>query len=420
MKPSKLLIISYFVLSCQIIHNVYSLSVSDLIDDLSKELEGQFGLENETINGEDYDMGEYRPWIVVDRVLTEFADAKLSKALDEVAKEILRSMSKEDGEEEVDDGDLLSDQSKERARRSESPHSTVVEAFKTSTDGISRLRGIHPLVGTCDHPIRLSVTNYNGMPVAACVSISPVPEIVIGELSLTEFNPRIRLQTIRSPAGATSFVDKDRLFVMVADAARPDGIDLHVITKTFGIKSEHVTSCHYPTAINVWKPSSDGPFHLAIANSPGSSLRPGSGNTYRNVTTFYKWTGTYFDSYTQVNSFNVKDICPFSVAGKDYVIIVNYESSPGFHSVDSELFKFDPDEYKWYSIQKIKTTGAVDCEIFSLGPDNNREFFLTIANNLDKDVTTGALKFNVDSVIYKFSNDKFVPFQCLKDRKSVV
>lgn len=314
---------------------------------------------------------------------------------------------------EEEDSDLVSDQSKERARRSESPYSTIVEAFRTSTDGVSRLRGIHPMIGLCDHPIRLSVTNYNGVPIAACVTISPVPEIVIGEISLAAFTPRIRLQTIRSPTGAASFVDKDRLFVMVADSTRSDGIDLHVITKTFNIKSEHVTSCHHPTALNVWKPSSDGPYHLAIANSPGPLLKP-SANAYRNVTTFYKWTGTYFDSYTQVNSFHVKDICPFSVAGKDYVVIVNYESSPGFHSVDSELFKFDPDEYKWYSVQKIKTTGAVDCEIFSLGPDNNREYFLTIANNMDKDVTTGAVWFNVDSVIYKFSNDKFVPFQCLK------
>ena len=315
---------------------------------------------------------------------------------------------------EHEESDLLSDQSSDRARRSESPYPTVVGAFKRSSDGVSRLRGIHPTVGTCDHPIRLSVINYNGVSIAACVSISPVPEIVIGELSLTAFTPRIRLQTVRSPTGSASFVDKDRLFVMVPDAARSDGIDLHVITKTFGIKSEHVTSCHYPTAISVWKPSSDGPFHLAIANSPGPSLRSGGGNTYRNLTTFYKWTGTYFDSYTQVNSFHVKDICPFSVAGKDYVVIVNHESSPGFHSVDSEVYRYDPDEYKWYSIQKIKTTGGVDCEIFTLGPDNSQEFFLTIANNLDKDVSTGSVRFDVDSVIYKFSNDKFVPFQCLR------
>lgn len=60
----------------------------------------------------------------------------------------------------------------------------------------------------------------------------------------------------------------------------------------------------------------------------------------------------------------------------------------------------------------LTATGAVDCEIFSLGSEKKSEFFLAVANH--KDRVNGMDKYDVDSVIYKFANEKFVPFQCLK------
>lgn len=108
----------------------------------------------------------------------------------------------------------------------------------------------------------------------------------------------------------------------------------------------------------------------------------------------------------------VKDICPFTHNSKDYVVIINNEASPTKSSVDSELLRYNLDDKKWVSVQKIKTTGALDCELFSFGQGIREEKFLAIANNMDK--STGVANLNVNSVIYKFSGEKFVPFQCLK------
>jgi len=47
----------------------------------------------------------------------------------------------------------------------------------------------------------------------------------------------------------------------------------------------------------------------------------------------------------------------------------------------------------------------------TFGSDKNEEYFLAVANSFD--TSHGHTVYEVNSVIYKFSDDKFVPFQCL-------
>lgn len=268
-------------------------------------------------------------------------DEAIQKAISDVSKDILEAMDDQPAHGDNDDEGYQDDG---RRRHAVTP------------DGISRLRGVHPLFATCDHSIHMSTATFNRITVGVCISIREPKEVVVGELSLKNgWVPRLRLQTVRDPRMSVAFVDMDRLFVMVADAARPDGVDLHVINKNYAVRSEHVTSAHFPTAIKIWRPNSDAPHHLAISNSPDPYHSRAS---LRNETTFYKWTGTYFDVYTSVDSYKVSDVCPFSSGGKDYVVIINYESAPNIFEVDSELFRYDIDNKKWLSVQKIRTTGV--------------------------------------------------------------
>ena len=227
---------------------------------------------------------------------------------------------------------------------------------RTEPHGISRLRGIHPFLSTCDHPLHMSTATFNHVTIGVCISAANGrKEVVVGELSGKGWAPKVRLQTVQDPKSSIVFVDQDRLFIMISDASRADGVDLHVLNKMYQTKSDHVTPAHFPTAIRIWKPSSDSStYHLAISHSPDPYH---SRSSFRNQTVFYRWTGTYFDEYTKVDSFRVHDICPFSSGGKDYVVIVNHESAPGIFSVDSEVFKFDIDNKQWITIQKIPTTG---------------------------------------------------------------
>ena len=333
--------------------------------------------------------------------------------MEEVTSEILRSIRKTQGLMDEPSEDAYSGRQKrseEDSTQSDQPPAEIT---------VQRLSAIEPLFSTCDNAIHVSTTVFNGITVAACTSGAPRPSVTVGELSLSalKFTPRHTIENLLQPQESAIFEDRGQLYVMVADLAKSDGVRMFVIDKTFHMTTEHVTNANYPTSVVVWKPNSDGPYHMAIGSSPDPRVRR---STYKNETFFYKFTGSYFDHYASVDSFLVKDICPFSEGGKDYVVIVNSEATPKAFGtqVDSELFRFDADNKKWISIQKIKTTGAVDCEIFSMGSgtsrrsDSRQETFLAIANQQDR-TSTGIL-FQVDSVVYKFANERFIPFQCLR------
>lgn len=159
-----------------------------------------------------------------------------------------------------------------------------------------------------------------------------------------------------------------------------------------------------------------------------ADLQPSSSNAHPSSTTisahssfrsyislmYFDSVSNYFDEYDRVSSFLVKDLCTFTINNYDYMVVINYKSGLNHHQVDSELFKLDPHEIKWKSIQKIRTFGAVACEVFSLFGKQSQEaeHFLVVANNHDINAQN-EINYEVNSVIYKFHYDQFIPFQCI-------
>ena len=130
---------------------------------------------------------------------------------------------------------------------------------------------------------------------------------------------------------------------------------------------------------------------------------------------YFDTDSNYFDEYDRIQTFLVKDICTFTINNYDYLVVVNHKAGIQQHQVDSEIFKLDLHEGKWKSIQKIRTYGAVACEFFKFKTQDHPsedEYFLVLANNHDLD-ERGRVIRQVNSVIYKFYYDQFIPFQCL-------
>lgn len=72
--------------------------------------------------------------------------------------------------------------------------------------------------------------------------------------------------------------------------------------------------------------------------------------------------------------------------------------------------------FRFRSFQKLRTDGAVDLEFFVIGQGISREYFLAVANHVkNMQGVQGTQKvYEVDSIIYKWNWNIFVPFQCIK------
>lgn len=210
-----------------------------------------------------------------------------------------------------------------------------------------------------------------------------------------------------------SFVDSSNLYVLVADAGSEEGTNLNVIDSNnqYITKERLRVNSHYPTAIAVFLSPTDDKYHLLIANSYGSG-RTAPDGSYRSQTYAYKWINTYFDRYTEMTTYLVKDICPFRIHSVDYLAVANFEAGPNSPFVESEIYRLDINAGKWRSFQRIHTSGAVDWEFFKLGSGANEEYFLAVANNYGR-LPDGRIKYDVNSVIYKYTDDGFVPHTVL-------
>ena len=337
----------------------------------------------------------------------------MAKVMQEVASEMLESIRKTNGL--MEGGDVLHRERRDDTHPADLPASPQIP--------VQRLSSIRPLFPICSHAIYVTTMVFNGVTVMACITGGPKASVTIGALSLSarKFASHSIVPDLTQPTKAAMFEYEGSLLLMVIDLTRHDGVRMYKIDKNFQTKPETVTSAGFPTSVVVWKPNSGDSYHMAIASSPDPRIRQSS---YKNETHFYRFKETYFDHYVSVDSFLVRDVCPFTDGGRDYIVIVNSEATPKAHGtqVDSELFRFDDNDVvdSWKSIQKIKTTGAVDCEIFSMGSVAGRqsrpEVFLAIANQQDR--TPTGVTYNVDSVVYKFANERFIPFQCLHTVKA--
>lgn len=330
----------------------------------------------------------------------------MAQALDEVSKEVLNGFRSAHGLSKDGVANRIGQTKDGSLYESSSPD-----------HGFQKLKRISPFFKTCQGPKHFTNVDFYGVSVGVC--ITSTNEVEVGELSLSanRWSRHFRIPSpvrVPDPIMSTAFVHDNKLYVMVADQGRVDGVEIKVFDKDFAPieKSIPVVPSPYPTAMKGWK-AIDGNIQLAVSSSPPELRRR---STYESRTKIYTWMETYFDPIADLVSYHVKDICPFTIGGKEYVILINYEMTPTVPEVDSPVYQFDFDNDKLVLIQTLRLQGAVDCETFILQDSAQRStstktLYLAIANH--RTMTLAGPNYNTNSVIYRFSHDRFVPFQVI-------
>ncbi|XP_069192461.1 uncharacterized protein [Procambarus clarkii] len=110
---------------------------------------------------------------------------------------------------------------------------------------------------------------------------------------------------------------------------------------------------------------------------------------------------------------NAMGVEAFTIQSRHFLAVANHHDDRGNVDIDSEIFVFDEDRLQLRSVQRIRTRGARDWTAFSFSSGSDAEYFIAVANEytLDND---GNLDYVVDSVIYRYEREKFVPFQCIQ------
>lgn len=148
------------------------------------------------------------------------------------------------------------------------------------------------------------------------------------------------------------------------------------------VKSFNINGVNYIAFANA-----GSPFHGRIQNSK-----------------IYRWDGIRFIEYQSILTTGGADMEVFNIAGNTYLAIANtWDGYTG--NVLSRLYKWNGSLFAEY--QSFATSMAADWEFFTIG----EEYYLALANNGINNVT-----YDVDSKIFKWNGNYFVPFQSIPTR----
>ncbi len=136
---------------------------------------------------------------------------------------------------------------------------------------------------------------------------------------------------------------------------------------------------------------------------------------HKNSPRFYVWKSVSFQVIPSDSlvTYGAADIEAFELHHKHFVVVANHVDDDGSHHLDSEIFIYSSNLKRFVSFQKLRTDAAVDWEFFSIGDGLATEYFLAVANHFKMD-KSGNREYIIDSVIYKWNWNLFVPFQCIK------
>ncbi len=136
---------------------------------------------------------------------------------------------------------------------------------------------------------------------------------------------------------------------------------------------------------------------------------------FKNVPRFFAWKTVSFQVIPSdsLATYGATDIEAFALHHKHFVAVANYVNDDGSHHLDSEIFTYSSNLKRFISFQRLRTDAALDLEFFSIGDGLATEYFLAVANHFKVD-KMGKKQFFIDSVIYKWNWNIFVPFQCIK------
>uniref|UniRef100_A0A182WDY6 Uncharacterized protein n=1 Tax=Anopheles minimus TaxID=112268 RepID=A0A182WDY6_9DIPT len=141
-----------------------------------------------------------------------------------------------------------------------------------------------------------------------------------------------------------------------------------------------------------------------------------------NVCPLYRWAGYYFDVVDHMPCYNSVHIEAFSIEQQMFVAVANQMSAVQGKDTFSDIFLLNPDTQKLVLHQRIYIYSVSDIAYFYLEARERREHFLVTGNSHDADggkdgsSASESRSHNVDqnSIVYKFVDGYFVPFQNLE------
>ncbi|XP_072039523.1 uncharacterized protein [Amphiura filiformis] len=132
----------------------------------------------------------------------------------------------------------------------------------------------------------------------------------------------------------------------------------------------------------------------------------GSDGLLQEMSAAYLWLGGHFDQFASFPTHGVTDILAFELHNRQYLAIANYADISSNVNINSEILIYNNHLHDLTHFQFIETKGAKDWEYFGSGTSRHREHFLAVVNNPNNDE-------QYTSMIYKYFDGRFVPFQCI-------
>uniref|UniRef100_A0A182T105 Uncharacterized protein n=1 Tax=Anopheles maculatus TaxID=74869 RepID=A0A182T105_9DIPT len=142
-----------------------------------------------------------------------------------------------------------------------------------------------------------------------------------------------------------------------------------------------------------------------------------------NVCPLYRWAGYYFDVIDHMPCYNSVHIEAFSIEQQMFIAVANQMSAVQGKDTFSDIFLLNPDTQKLVLHQRIYIYSVSDIAYFFFEARERREHFLVTGNSYEiegsKDSSGaggGSRTRPVDqnSIVYKFVDGYFVPFQNLE------
>ncbi|XP_042241029.1 uncharacterized protein LOC121878738 [Homarus americanus] len=169
--------------------------------------------------------------------------------------------------------------------------------------------------------------------------------------------------------------------------------------------------------VTMWRTGDDT--FLAFANSYDYTKQTGEINSviYKVKVTVMTSLEVY-SSYDRLDSasFNTKHamgVEAFTIQSRQFLVVANHHDDKGNPNIESEIFVYDPTRSRMQPFQRILTRGARDWVAFSFTSGPDAEYFLAVANEYTLDYE-GNRNYAVESVIYRYEDNKFIPFQCIQ------
>ncbi|XP_044255131.1 uncharacterized protein LOC123005441 [Tribolium madens] len=265
-------------------------------------------------------------------------------------------------------------------------------------------------------PLDLTLFEQNSHWHAAALESADVKEnanyLVIFKFENQTFNERARTPVKNGVKLATIDLGNSTLIAVAENDTSRDNFHnksgIYQFDKARLSKIQSI-DMHYANDITLWK------IHDEVYMSFAQFMTNQSGHIqYEAKIPVYKWLGNHFDLVQNIASKGTRKITPFKVDHVNFLAIANFRDNQGNTRVYSEIHKYDYHLEKYVLYQSILTKACSDIKVFTLSQDDHKkDTFLIVANFYDKD-SDGNINYATDSIIYKYVDNYFIPFQTFR------